>query len=131
MKTGGIIGYVTHNAFRQCITDIAERDARIAALDAEIAALRAECEQWREELRIYRETENREIEAMRADAERWRTGHDRYEVARKLNVQQWRDALQLNMLTGKPFDQIIDELRPFYFPAKANDAARGEGGGNG
>ncbi len=65
-----------------------------------------------------------ERDELRAECEVLRAGNDRYEVARRMNATSWRDALQLNMLTGKPFDQIIDELRPFYFPAKTIDAAR-------
>jgi hypothetical protein len=54
-----------------------------------------------------------EIEALRADAERWRIGHDRYETVRLLSVPQFQDAYILNRRTGKPFDEIIDDLRPF------------------
>ena len=49
-----------------------------------------------------------------AERERWIKGHDRYEVARLMNPGQWADACRLNVTTGKPFDQIIDELAPFY-----------------
>jgi hypothetical protein len=52
----------------------------------------------------------REIEALRADAERWRIGHDRYETVRLLSVPQFQDAYVLNRRTGKPFDEIIDDL---------------------
>lgn len=38
----------------------------------------------------------------------------RYDVVRHMNVSQLRDAWQLNISTGKPFDQIIDELAPFF-----------------
>jgi len=100
-------------AFRQCLADIAERDARIKELECGLNHLSAAFD-----------ADQAELARLRAECDRLRIGHDRYEVARKLNVKQWRDALQLNMLTGKPFDQIIDELRPFYFP---QDAARGAG----
>ena len=46
------------------------------------------------------ETEN---EALRQDAER-------YQIARKMNPLQWADAYQLNIQTGKPFDEIIDAM---------------------
>lgn len=45
-----------------------------------------------------------------------RIARDRYEVARRLNPRQWADAWKLNLSSGKPFDEIIDELRPFMFP---------------
>jgi hypothetical protein len=47
-----------------------------------------------------------ENDALRADAERYRT-------ARKMRPVQWAAAWELNIRTGKPFDQIIDQLRPF------------------
>jgi hypothetical protein len=40
-------------------------------------------------------------------------GHARYEVARRMNPRQWAEAWNLNLTTGKPFDQIIDDLAPF------------------
>lgn len=49
-----------------------------------------------------------------AERERWIKGHDRYEVARLMTPGQWAYACRLNVTTGKPFDQIIDELAPFY-----------------
>ena len=45
-----------------------------------------------------------------------RTGHDRYETARRMNQRQWADAWKLNLSTGKPFDEIIDDMRPFMVP---------------
>lgn len=45
-------------------------------------------------------------------------GHQRYETARRMSPQQWKDAWHLNVSSGKPFDEIIDGLRPFYFPSK-------------
>jgi hypothetical protein len=61
------------------------------------------------------------IEALRAelakpepvDIERLRIGHARYEAARRMNPRQWADAWHLNLTTGKPFDEIIDDLMPF------------------
>jgi hypothetical protein len=47
---------------------------------------------------------------------RLQVGHDRYEVARRMNPAQWRDAWLLNIKTGKPFDEIVDDLRPFLCP---------------
>ena len=37
----------------------------------------------------------------------------RYETARRMNPQLWADAWKLNISTGKPFDEIIDNLRQF------------------
>lgn len=45
-----------------------------------------------------------------------RKGHDRYETSRRLSPAQWADAWKLNISTGKPFDEIIDDLRPFVRP---------------
>ena len=73
---------------------------------------------------------DKEIEALRAelaackeDAERYRKGHERYETARLLHPQQWKEAWLLNRNTGKPFDEIIDDLRTFG--SDAIDKARG------
>lgn len=62
--------------------------AAMAALQSRIAALEAE------------------LAAARVDA-------DRYKTVRYMNVSQFRDAFALNIRTGKPFDEIIDNLRPF------------------
>ena len=43
-----------------------------------------------------------------------RAGHDRYEVARRMSPAQWRDAWVLNQRTGKPFDEIVSDLAPFF-----------------
>lgn len=51
----------------------------------------------------------RELAEARKDAER-------YQTARRMNVPQWKDAYLLNIKTGKPFDEIIDDLRPFMAP---------------
>ena len=40
-------------------------------------------------------------------------GYIRYEIARKMNPQQWQAAWELN-LKGKPFDEIIDEMASYY-----------------
>jgi hypothetical protein len=50
-----------------------------------------------------------------------RKGYERYETARRMNPQQWSAAWELNLKTGKPFDEIIDDMRPFMVPnAQAN-----------
>lgn len=51
-----------------------------------------------------------------SEIERLREGHARYEIARRMNPQQWAAAWKLNLSTGKPFDEIIDDMRPFMTP---------------
>jgi hypothetical protein len=50
------------------------------------------------------------------EIERLRDGYQRYETARRMNPRQWADAWKLNTTTGKPFDEIIDNMRPFMVP---------------
>ena len=38
----------------------------------------------------------------------------RYETIRKLSVKQFSELYKFNIRTGKPFDQLIDELTPFF-----------------
>lgn len=61
------------------------------------------------------------IEAVRLksadELERLAIGNDRYETARLLNPLAWQDAWQLNISTGKKFDEIIDELKPLVRPS--------------
>lgn len=45
-----------------------------------------------------------------------RLAAERYETARRMNPRQWADAWKLNTTTGKPFDEIIDNMRPFMVP---------------
>ena len=45
-----------------------------------------------------------------------RTAYWRYETVRRMTVSQFENVCKLNVTIGTPFDQIIDELRPFYFP---------------
>lgn len=47
------------------------------------------------------------------ELEKLSIGNDRYETARLLNPRAWQEAWQLNISTGKRFDEIIDELKPF------------------
>jgi hypothetical protein len=37
----------------------------------------------------------------------------RYEIARRMNPRAWQEAFELCIQTGKPFDEIIDQLAPF------------------
>ncbi len=71
---------------------------------------------------------DQEIARLETDLELARIGARRYETARRMSVPMWKDALKLNLSTGKPFDEIIDQLRPFMFP---QDAARAGNGGEG
>lgn len=61
------------------------------------------------------------IAELEAECERLRVGHERYETARLMNPQQWANAWKINVSTGKPFDEIIDHLKPFYRPAKESE----------
>ena len=45
-----------------------------------------------------------------------RLAAERYETARRMNPRQWAGAWKLNTTTGKPFDEIIDNMRPFMVP---------------
>jgi len=53
------------------------------------------------------------IAELEAENARLRIGYERYETARRMNARQWSDAMSLNFSTGKPFDEIIDDLKPF------------------
>lgn len=62
-------------------------------------------------------------ERLNADKnERLRIGCERYDTARRMNPRLWEYAWKLNVQTGKPFDEIIDNLRPFMMGVKAADA---------
>ncbi|MGL4648071.1 MAG: hypothetical protein ACRC1H_01585 [Caldilineaceae bacterium] len=52
--------------------------------------------------------------ALMLEVERMRAGHDRYEIVRRMNVDAFRDAYVLNRRTGKPFDEIVADLGPFF-----------------
>ena len=51
-----------------------------------------------------------------AELERLRLGADRYETARLLNPNQWKDTCAFSVATGEPFDELIDKLKPFLRP---------------
>lgn len=44
---------------------------------------------------------------------RLRLGCERYETVKKLNSQQWQEMWRLKYVMLTPFDEIIDELKPF------------------
>lgn len=46
-------------------------------------------------------------------AQKLRIGFERYETARRMSPRQWADAWTLSISTGKGFDEIVDDLRPF------------------
>lgn len=69
------------------------------------------------------------VRKLSVSEEYWRIGFDRYETARRMNPQQWAEAWALNISTGKPFDEIIDNLRPFMTPnAKVSGAGTASAG---
>lgn len=53
------------------------------------------------------------LSAAADELERLRISHDRYEIVRQMNPRQFAAAFEINLNLGKPFDQIIDELKPF------------------
>ena len=61
-------------------------------------------------------TSRRVARVLTDEIDRLRIGHDRYQVARRMTPQQWAEAWKLNISTGKPFDEIVDNLRPFMTP---------------
>ena len=54
-----------------------------------------------------------ERDRLRGEVERLSAAAKRYEIARRLNPVQWAAAFELNISTGKPFDEIIDDMGPF------------------
>jgi len=45
-----------------------------------------------------------------------RLAAERYDTARLMSPRQWAAAWEINTSTGKPFDEIIDNMRPFMLP---------------
>ena len=93
---------------------LAETSEKAARADARIAEL--------EQAVTVRDTE---IARLETDLELARIGARRYETARRMDPRMWADACKLNLFTGKHFDEIIDDLRPFMFP---QEARAGNGG---
>jgi hypothetical protein len=60
-------------------------------------------------------------EAAIDEIKRLRINHRRYETVRRMTAQQFAAACEINIRMGKPFDQIIDELRPFALPSGGPD----------
>lgn len=48
--------------------------------------------------------------------ERLRLAERRYETARRMAPAYWAAAWEVSIKTGKPFDALIDNMRPFMFP---------------
>ena len=48
-------------------------------------------------------------DAEQAKIERLKKAARRYEIARRINPQQWAELWALNISTNKPFDEIIDD----------------------
>lgn len=68
-----------------------------------------------------------EVARLEAEVAALKLGNQRYETIRRLNPQAFLDAYVLNRRTGKAFDEIVDDLRPFVFPAGAGLGSRQEG----
>lgn len=47
------------------------------------------------------------------DAPRHKVGHDRYEKVRRMTPLRFQELWNANIMNGKPFDQLVDELKPF------------------
>ena len=94
---------------REAADSLERADARIAELEQSVTVRDAE------------------IARLETDLELARIGARRYETVRRMGAHQWGDAHSLNLLTGKPLDQIIDELRPFMFPQEARAGNGGDG----
>lgn len=80
---------------------------------AAILARFAELERERDEARAAAEKEFGNVMALSAARDAYRADAERYEVVRCMTPRQFQDAWTLNLRTGKPFDEIIDDLRPF------------------
>jgi hypothetical protein len=100
--------------------DMAEREELLQDfaknLERELAAMTAErdvafkmsrCECGTEECCANLVRIQKECAELRKDAERYRT-------ARQMNPRMWKEACMLNLSSGKPFDEIIDDLKPFF-----------------
>lgn len=59
------------------------------------------------------EGDKRYVSAIREEIEQLRKDAERYRTARCMTPHQWSAAWELNVATGKPFDEIIDNMRPF------------------
>lgn len=53
---------------------------------------------------------------LKAQLDEYKKKAELYEIVRRMNPIAFKAAFQYNISTGKPFDEIISELKPFYFP---------------
>ena len=88
---------------------------------SDLRKLVVERDQAEEQLLKLRE----EAARLRAENERLSIGNRRYEIARRLDPRQWAAAFELNIKTGKAFDQIIDEIGAFVSPTASRQTAGG------
>ncbi len=86
--------------------ELASLQSRIKELEFEYTACRSDASERIAEL----QGENLRLHA---EVDRLNVSHQRYEFVRKLSARTFADVCKLNVSTGKPFDQIIDELIPF------------------
>lgn len=47
-------------------------------------------------------------------------GYRRYEVVRRMSVVQFAALFEYSLRTGKPFDETLDDLRPFFLSLDAD-----------
>lgn len=81
--------------------------------DAEQIAWAKDLRLAADELEANQKSLNAAKALLTAEIERLRKGHERYETARRMNPRLWSEVWGINTVTGKPFDEIIDDLRPF------------------
>lgn len=61
-----------------------------------------------------------EAASLRVDLAEAKADAERYQTVRRMHAQAFAEAYRLSINTGKPFDEIIDESRPFYFSSAAS-----------
>ena len=59
-------------------------------------------------------TQNKAVlDVLAAEVRRLQVSHKRYETLLRLNVPAFRALLEANLVIGKPFDELVDDLGPF------------------
>ena len=76
---------------------------------AAYARLVRRCDVWRDKAHSQRAA----LARLQAEAEALRNDAERYRQVRKWSPVTFTNAWQLNIQTGKPFDEIVDHLAPF------------------
>jgi hypothetical protein len=84
-----------------------ERELAAMTAERDVAFKMSRCECGTEECCANLVRIQKECAELRKDAERYRT-------ARQMNPRMWKEACMLNLSSGKPFDEIIDDLKPFF-----------------